>query len=162
MRWDVHGAYILLDLLEDTSGVSLASFIKVKAAAGLHEYWWTDEPMLQNWVIGSAYGNNMKFMPMSETTLLAASTLKKNCYVFINVSLLKPSPPFYDGEFAVVIHNTMMMFFISCKDVSLYRFPLPPGISYDTVLSLGCIHCKSRHLVQFLTISSLLAFMLTL
>ena len=32
MRWDVLGAYIVLDLLEDTSMVSLASFIKVKAA----------------------------------------------------------------------------------------------------------------------------------
>ena len=31
-------AYIVLDLLEDTSMVSLASLIKVKAAVGLHEY----------------------------------------------------------------------------------------------------------------------------
>ena len=55
MRWDVLGVYIVLDLLEDTSVVSLASFIKVKAAVGLHENYWVDEPALQNWVIGSAY-----------------------------------------------------------------------------------------------------------
>ena len=45
-------AYIELNLLEDTSAVSLASCIKVKAALGLHAYWWADEAMLQNWVIG--------------------------------------------------------------------------------------------------------------
>ena len=53
--WNVHGAYIELNLLEDTSVVSLASCIKVKAAAGLHAYWWADEAMLQNWVIGSVH-----------------------------------------------------------------------------------------------------------
>ena len=31
-------AYIVLDLLEDTSMVSLASLTKVKAAVGPHEY----------------------------------------------------------------------------------------------------------------------------
>ena len=46
MKWDVHSAYIVLDLLEDTSAVSLARCIKVKAAAELHEYWWADEPVL--------------------------------------------------------------------------------------------------------------------
>ena len=46
-------AYIVLDLLEDTSAVSLASLTKVKAAAGLYEYWWADEPVFQTWVIGS-------------------------------------------------------------------------------------------------------------
>ena len=30
--------YIVLDILEDTSMVSLASLTKVKAAVGLHEY----------------------------------------------------------------------------------------------------------------------------
>ena len=53
-KWDVHGAYIVLDLLEDTSAVSLANLTRVKATVGLHEYWWADEPTLQNWVIGSA------------------------------------------------------------------------------------------------------------
>ena len=53
MKWDVSGAYIVLDLLEDTSAVSLPSCIKVKATVGLHKYWLADEPMLQNWVIGS-------------------------------------------------------------------------------------------------------------
>ena len=38
MKWDVCGAYIVLDLLEDTTAVSLANLTKVKAAAGLHEY----------------------------------------------------------------------------------------------------------------------------
>ena len=33
----MHSVYIVLDLLEDTSMVSLASHIKVKAAVGLHE-----------------------------------------------------------------------------------------------------------------------------
>ena len=31
-------AYIVLDLLEDTSMVSMASFTKMKSAVGLHEY----------------------------------------------------------------------------------------------------------------------------
>ena len=52
-EWDVHSVYIVLNLLEDTSTVSLASSIKVKAAVGLHAYWWADEPALQNWIIGS-------------------------------------------------------------------------------------------------------------
>ena len=53
MKWDMCGAYIVIDLLEDTSVVSLASCIKVKVAVGPHEYWRADEPVLQNWVIGS-------------------------------------------------------------------------------------------------------------
>ena len=57
-EWDVHGAYIVHNLLEDTSAVSLASCIKVKNAVGQHEYWWADEPTLQNWVIGIALINN--------------------------------------------------------------------------------------------------------
>ena len=50
---NVCGTYIVINLLEDTSAVSLASCIKVKAAAGPHAYWWADEAVLQNWVIGS-------------------------------------------------------------------------------------------------------------
>ena len=53
--WNVHGAYIELNLLEDTSVVSLASCVKVKAVVGLDAFWWADEVMLQNWVIGSVH-----------------------------------------------------------------------------------------------------------
>ena len=53
-KWDVCSAYIVLDLLEDTSAVSMSSLTKVKATVGPHEFWWADEPVLQNWVIGSA------------------------------------------------------------------------------------------------------------
>ena len=38
MKWDVCSAYIVLDLLEDTTTVSLANHTKVKATVGPHEY----------------------------------------------------------------------------------------------------------------------------
>ena len=63
MKWDVCSAYIVLDLLEDTSVVSLANLTKVKAAVGLHEYRWADEPTLQNWVIGSALISIWQHLP---------------------------------------------------------------------------------------------------
>ena len=33
----------------------MSSLTKVKAAVGPHEIWWADEPLLQNWVIGSVF-----------------------------------------------------------------------------------------------------------
>ena len=62
--WNVHSAYIELNLLEDTSMVSLASCIKVKAAVGPHAYCWADEAALQNWVIGSVHINIWWHLPV--------------------------------------------------------------------------------------------------
>ena len=61
--WNVCSAFIVLNLLEDTSVVSLASCIKVKATVGPHAYWWADEPALQNWVIGSVLISIWQHLP---------------------------------------------------------------------------------------------------
>ena len=85
MKWDVCSAYIVLDLLEDTSVVSLANLTKVKAAVGLYEYWWADEPLLQNWVIGSALISIwwQRSLGQNDTTRLYLKLMRKLCRLSI-------------------------------------------------------------------------------
>ena len=67
----------------------------------------------------------------------------------------------YDQEFAVVMYNAKIMLATNFKYVTFYRFQWPPGILCDIVLSFVHVAWKPWHAVQFLIVSSMLAFILT-
>ena len=99
MEWwlNVHSAYIEINLLEDTSTVSLASCIKVKAAVGLHAYWWADEAVLQNWVIGSVLITIWQ-QYLDQSLTMSTHIIKKCSLAILNLSCIWSIKSYMDTD----------------------------------------------------------------
>ena len=74
----------------------------------------------------------------------AACALKNNLACLYQVTCTEPLYSHYNCEHAVLIYNAKIVLVINGKDVSSYRFPLPPWhfMWYCFVLQLNCLEIR--------------------